>query len=88
MIQKICTNCKVEKPLSGFFKMKTGRFGVRPSCKTCCALQSKKWRKANPEKVKNRKKVYYWANTEKMRIKNRLYSKIYYEKNPESEWSL
>jgi hypothetical protein len=32
---KVCSKCKVELPLSSFFKEKKGRLGRRPACKKC-----------------------------------------------------
>jgi hypothetical protein len=34
---KICSKCKIEKPLTDFHKQKDGPQGRRSHCKTCCA---------------------------------------------------
>ena len=35
MDQKVCTKCKVMKPLSDYHNLKTGVYGKHSNCKTC-----------------------------------------------------
>lgn len=49
---KLCSACKVEKPLSEFFKDMTKKFGVCSSCKQCSMRRTEAWRLDNPEAFK------------------------------------
>ena len=51
---KTCAKCKIEKPLTEFSKNKSTRNGYRSECKSC----SKKYRKANAERIKQYNKKY------------------------------
>lgn len=55
-ITRMCRKCGQEKPLSEFVKNKTCALGYSHTCK-CNAERNRKWRAANPEKVReyNRK---------------------------------
>ena len=46
---KVCKTCLQEKPLSEFYPHKTGRFGRRPSCKSCLNRQKREARAEAPE---------------------------------------
>ena len=52
MKTKICTKCKVEKPIIEFYKRNDSNDGYRNECKKCVRDKSKKWRENNPEKYK------------------------------------
>ena len=97
MKTKICTKCGIEKELSYFYKLKTGRDGLHPECKICLSIRAKKYRKINEQKkkesdkkyrdknkkiiVKNKKK-WYEDNIERERAKRRIYQKEHrYENN-------
>lgn len=56
-ITRVCRKCGQEKPLSEFVKNKTCALGYSHTCKQCNAERNRKWRAANPEKVReyNRK---------------------------------
>jgi len=80
MKTKICKKCNIEKSLSEFGKRKNNKIdGHRNECKDCINKQHKKWRKRNPEKVKEGKKKYYKNNLEKVKEKNKKYR----ENNPD-----
>ena len=51
---KICSKCKVNKPVSAFFKDKQKASGIRPDCKECNMVKSSAWAAAN----KHRRKGY------------------------------
>lgn len=65
MKSKICTKCKIEKPLEEFYTDKRGLFGKRERCRTCCINDSKtyvqKLRKTNP----NHPTLEYFKNYHK-----------------------
>lgn len=63
-MDKTCTECGEEKPLSGFHKRADSRDGLQSSCKTCRSSYKKtekakttqrKWRKTPQSKKVNRK---------------------------------
>lgn len=51
-MEKICTKCKIGKPLTEFFKAKDQKSGLSPSCKTCNMAQSRAWAIKNRDKHK------------------------------------
>ena len=53
---KICSTCKVEKPLSEFYKAKLKPGGYAYSCKQCSDEHNKKTRHKNPEKTRGHRK--------------------------------
>src|ERR1017187_9485912 len=92
-LTKVCSNCKIEKPLSDFYKYKTSKDGVRTSCKDCCKAAQKKHAKENPKKVNgsgqkwltnNKKEATQsskrWQAKNSAKIKR--YKKTYAAKNP------
>ena len=78
-ITRICRKCGQEKPLSEFVKDKTCALGYSHTCKQCNAERNRKWRAANPEKIREYKRKRYAANPEKIREYNRKR----YAANPE-----
>lgn len=93
---KVCTKCKIWKPIGEFGKHKAGKLGRRTQCFVCTREASRRrrlaniedhrrrdaeYRLANPEKVK--------ANTQKWREENpqhlKLYRKKYREENHDAE---
>ena len=51
-MSKICTKCGIEKPRTEYYAHGTGRLGVKSHCKACCKADMEKFKKANPDKVK------------------------------------
>jgi len=82
---KICSNCKIEKPISKFYKSKIQRFGVRSICIKCGKALTKAWQIANIEKVKVSRKAYYKKNKEIMDKKNKKWRANNIEKAKEAE---
>lgn len=78
---KVCTECKIPKLLSEFYKRKIYRFGVRPVCKTCYKaytnIQHKVYYKKHRERLKAYSRIHYATNREK----NKAYCKIYRKKH-------
>lgn len=70
-ITRVCRKCGQEKPLSEFVKDKTCALGYSHTCKQCNAERNRKWRAANPEKIREYKRKRYAANPEKVRERNR-----------------
>ena len=63
---KICSKCKQEKSLCDFYKSATKKFGVQSQCKKCRNELDAKYRRENPEKVKESKAKYRRENLEKV----------------------
>lgn len=95
---KICTKCKIEKELSEFKKAKSRKFGRSSWCKSCHSksvvtyqkanrskanYNNKKWKKRNPEAVKNRRKYdkalrrARLANAKPQWVDNKILIEIY-----------
>lgn len=66
-ITRVCRKCGQEKPLSEFAKDKTRTLGHSYICKQCKYEQSRNWRAANPEKVREWSRKWRAANPEKAR---------------------
>jgi len=66
---KECTKCGQEKPLSGFYKNKMRRFGVRSQCKVC----RKQYYQENRDKVLERGKQYHQENRDKILERQKQY---------------
>ena len=71
--RKFCNKCRTLKPQSEFYPSNGGRFGVGNLCKECDNKKSKKWREANPEKIREHNRKYREANPEKIKEYNRKY---------------
>lgn len=91
---KVCSVCKIEKPLEEFSKDKRKKSGRGSWCKLCTNIHHKKYRsehkeeeiayrKANAERFKS----YWHEYSKKWRTKNRAYylnyKKEYYKNNKE-----
>ena len=59
---KTCTQCKEEKPISEFNRLKISRDGKRPECKICNRESSRQWSLTHPEKGKKTKREWYEKN--------------------------
>jgi hypothetical protein len=79
MITKVCTKCKVEKPLDEFNNCKLGKYGKKPSCKQCCNKAAEKYREKNKYEIKDRQKRFQDKNKDRIRAKR----KEYYKENRE-----
>ena len=49
MQTRICTICKLPKPINQFGKKRANKNGLRPECKICHNKENFKWRKNNPK---------------------------------------
>lgn len=76
---KLCSTCKVKKPLKEFHKQKGCFLNVKNSCRICSNLASRTWRKNNPEKGKIYQKAWGKVNIERKRFLRKRWAKA----NPE-----
>jgi hypothetical protein len=88
---KICTKCNIEKPLTDFYKMKRGKYGVSSICKLCTNAHYKEYYEANKDKAKayreaNKDKIkeYREANKDKLKEWGEKYRKT--NKDKIREW--
>ena len=77
---KVCSMCKVGKPLSEYYKNRTSSDGFSYACKNCMKNYCSIWRNHNSEYFKT------WRNnnpdyTSKSIQRNKEYQKEYYLKN-------
>jgi hypothetical protein len=76
---KICSKCKQEKLLCDFVKDATKKLGVSSRCRKCEKKYGAKYRRENPEKIKERNAKYYQKNSEKAKERDAKYRR----ENPE-----
>jgi len=74
---KICTRCKEDKPISEFYKHKTGKNGITASCRACTKEYGRDNYVKNKEVILEKARKYYQENPEKMRKR----AKEKYQKN-------
>jgi len=90
-MEKVCTKCKIEKPLESFRKNKRYKCGHQARCKECMIsyeksienherkLESrKKYRESNRERIREQDKQAYWKNPSKFRSKARVSQRRYF----------
>ena len=88
MENKVCSKCGIEKEVCHFHKWKYGPDGYKRECKECRKLETKtyysnnnekvklrvnKYRKSNPDKVKEVKQLIYKKDKERILLVNKLY---------------
>jgi hypothetical protein len=72
---KTCTKCKRNKPLDEFAKSKRFKDGHSHWCKECAKESARKWREANPDRVKEQgKKRREMTSPEKRKEIDRRYA--------------
>jgi len=76
---KCCTKCKIEKPLTEFYKHKGKKSGLMSECKSCKDVKNREWREENPDKVKEIVKKWQEKNPDKCKE----YFSKWKEENPE-----
>jgi 5-methylcytosine-specific restriction endonuclease McrA len=59
---KTCSKCGVAQAFSHFHINKTGRDGLKSTCKTCSNATSLAWREKNVDRVAKNKAAYHQAN--------------------------
>ena len=65
--EKYCSGCETYKHTSEFCSDVSKSSGLSTKCKTCGAMDNVKWRKENPEKVREQKKKFHLENPHKKR---------------------
>lgn len=66
---KECTKCKQNKSLTEFYKRKASKDGLNHWCKECHVQNNLKWTDDNPDKVKVKKKDYYYKHPDRVHNK-------------------
>jgi len=74
---KICSKCKIEKPIEAFSKDKNKKDGLSNQCKECNAKYRIEYRKNNKYKLKIDMAKYYKINKDNLKIRNKEYRKIH-----------
>ncbi|GAH19577.1 unnamed protein product [marine sediment metagenome] len=69
LVTKICPKCKIEKPLSEFYKDNGRKLGVRCYCKLCIIEIRKIKYQKNPERYKEYVRNYNLKNRKKLKEK-------------------
>ena len=94
MENKVCSKCGIEKEVCQFHKWKYGPDGYKRECKECRKLETKTYYSNNNEKVKLRVNKYRKSNPDKVKeVRTRIYerdrerilmvNKLYRENNRE-----
>ena len=65
-IFKVCTKCKLNKPLSDYANCKRGKYNKQPKCKKC----NKSYREDNSDRITTYLNNYYQENKEDLIVKN------------------
>lgn len=80
---KTCSKCRIEKPLTDFYKDSRKKDGLRTDCKTCSEKRKKIYRQNNFEKIKEdstkRYLKYYTNNSPEILKRNKLWCQKNYE---------
>ena len=86
---KICSKCKVEKPIDEFHLRSAVRDGHKPRCKECSNEDAKEYRENNAEKIKQydkenyEKRITYQKQYKKENSEKIItYKKQYNKENP------
>jgi hypothetical protein len=74
---RICTKCKIEKPLSEYYKRKDGPLGYRVDCKPCNKAVKKRYYEENKPNILKKQAEYHQKFSEKYKE----YHKNYYKNN-------
>jgi hypothetical protein len=76
---KTCKCCGETKFITEFHKHSTTRDKLYHICKTCCNARAAKWRRANPDRIREQKRSWKLNNAEQ----EAEYQAEYYMKNKE-----
>jgi len=67
---KTCSKCNQTQPFAYFHVNKTGRDGLKSTCKTCSNATSLAWRTKNSDRVAKNKRAYQQTNREALAKKS------------------
>ena len=67
---KTCSKCGQTQPFAHFHVNKTGRDGLKSTCKTCSNATSLAWRTKNSDRVAKNKRAYQQTNREALAKKS------------------
>jgi hypothetical protein len=81
IIIKICKKCNISKPITFFYKKKSGKYGVDGQCKECVNLRNAKWAQENREKSNQIKRKWAINNPELKAQICREYARKHHEQN-------
>jgi hypothetical protein len=73
---KYCGNCKIEKPISDFIKLKNGVIGIggyHSQCRSCNRTRYNEWRRKNPKKHAERNSKWFYDNHEISLARQKVY---------------
>jgi len=86
METKICSKCKEEKDVCGFYNNRKSKDSKRSRCKKCLNLQNTLYVKKNKDRVNTIKQKYVDNNKEKVKQSK----KEWFDKNPNyrNEWTI
>ena len=76
---KVCTKCKTWRPVARFPKRAALRDGYDSNCRECHNLESKEWRKNNPDRVSELNEEYYQLHHEERKAYHRAYRQKHLE---------
>ena len=79
-----CTQCKILKPFSDFYRLHTLKDGHQSRCKKCDGLLKRKWRETHREQARNRAQVYRRLFRQRHPEEYRAYRKRWIAKHPET----
>ncbi len=65
---KLCSECKIEKPLDQFFRDKGFKDGYYSRCKQCKTAKTMQWRELNKDKYNERARFYNKKHYGKLRL--------------------
>lgn len=80
---KICTKCKIEKPLDAFRDLKRGKYGKQSICKECISIEGKALRANYPKISKDEKGLI--KPPEKIKFDLEIGDKVKFIKSWETE---
>jgi hypothetical protein len=78
---KVCSKCKIEKPIDCFHKKTANRDGHKAECKECIAKDATVFYKKNKERVNKVKKIYYNAHKEQYFKYGKKEGKVEYQRD-------
>jgi hypothetical protein len=82
-VNKVCSKCKVEKPLCEFLKKSDMKDGRHSYCNPCLKIWRQDWYQNNKKFNLDRGTKWRKNNPEKSRLHNLESGKLWRERNPE-----